>query len=478
MNKHMKRFQGLVTVLMAAVFAVGGAASTSVWAAVPADFVELVAQQSPVVVNITTIQRGEKWGEMGGERGGQSHRNLPPGMRPDTEEMFDFFRRFMPPEGERFMPPKRGQGSGFIVSADGEILTNAHVVEGAEEVLVKLSDRREYRAKVVGADARTDVALIRIQAERLPVAKMAEPGRLRAGEWVIAIGAPFGFENSVTAGIVSAVGRSLPDENYVPFIQTDVAVNPGNSGGPLLNMRGEVVGMNSQIISRNGGYMGLSFAIPIDVALEVAAQLKDKGRVTRGRLGVLIQDVSADLAESFGLERPQGALVVEVESGGPADKAGLLPSDIIVRFNGRAVNQSSELPRFVAAVLPGQKSTLGVWRKGHLVELSVVAGELKDEEESKQAIDSRPAGLVVNALSADEKRQLNVKSGVKVVDAMGAAARAGIRPNDVILSVNNQPVASAGELERLLNDTTRKTAALLVRRGDRTLYVALRLERP
>ena len=427
------------------------------------DFTNLVEKQSPSVVNITTTQeaRGRARGQM-----------------PQPDEMLDFFRRFMPPEGERFLPPRHGQGSGFFISTDGYILTNAHVVDDVDEVVVKLQDKREFRAKVVGVDSRTDIALIKIEASNLPKVAIGDPDRLKVGEWVLAVGAPFGFENSVTAGIVSAVGRSLPQENYVPFIQTDVAVNPGNSGGPLFNMKGEVVGVNSQIISRSGGYMGLSFAIPIDVAMDVAEQLKRHGKVNRGRLGVVIQEVTADLAQAFGLKKPEGALVAEVEPGSPADKAGVQPSDVIIRYGGRNIDSSIELPRMVGSTPPGTKTTLTVWRKGVQRELSVVVGEMPDEPEARadSGEPANKAGLVVSALSADERRQLKVGSGVKVDDAVGAAARAGIRPGDVIVSVNNQPVNSAAELSKQINDTSRSAVALLIKRGDGSLYVPLRLD--
>jgi len=445
------------------VLALGAGAVSLAYANNLPDFTTLVEKQSPSVVNITTTQeaRGRGRGHM---------------MQPD--EMFDFFRRFMPPEGERFMPPRHGQGSGFFISADGYILTNAHVVDDVDEVVVKLNDKREFRAKVVGADARTDVALIKIEASNLPKVVIGDPDRLKVGEWVLAVGAPFGFENSVTAGIVSAVGRSLPDENYVPFIQTDVAVNPGNSGGPLFNMKGEVVGVNSQIISRSGGYMGLSFAIPIDVAMDVAEQLKRHGKVSRGRLGVVIQEVTADLAQAFGLKKPEGALVAEVEPGSPADKAGVLPSDVITRYGGRTIVSSIELPRMVGSTPPGTKTTLTVWRKGAQRELDLVVGAMPDEPAARAegGEPANKAGLVVSALSGEEKRELRVGSGVKVDDAVGAAARAGIRPGDVIVSVNNQPVNSAAELSRQLNDTSRSAVALLIKRGDGSLYVPLRLD--
>ena len=434
------------------------------------DFTDLVERQSPAVVNITTVQDGRQ------VRRGQ--------RMPDPDEMFDFFRRMLPPEAApRGSPhqslPRHGQGSGFIISADGYILTNTHVVDDTDEVVVKLHDKREFRAKVVGKDARTDVALIKINASNLPQVAIGSPDKLRVGEWVLAIGAPFGFENSVTAGIVSAKGRSLPQENYVPFIQTDVAVNPGNSGGPLFNLNGEVVGMNSQIISRNGGYMGLSFAIPIDVAMDIADQLKSKGKVERGRLGVLIQEVTADLAESFGLKSPQGALVAEVEPGSPADKAGVQASDIILKFNGHAINASLDLPRMVGATLPGTNAKLSVWRKGAARELEVRVGAMPEDDRIAQVAEkkqSNRAGLVVSELKAEQKKALKINSGVLVEESSGIAARAGIEPGDVILAVNNQELNSADELARQLG-AGRKQVALLVKRGDGAHYVSLRLDK-
>lgn len=429
------------------------------------DFTELAEKQSPSVVNITTTQDARKPRR---------------GRMPQPDEMFDFFRRFMPPEGnERFTPPRRGQGSGFIISEDGYILTNTHVVDEADEVVVRLHDRREFRAKVVGKDDRTDVALIKIEAKGLPKVTIGDPDKLKVGEWVLAIGAPFGFENSVTAGIVSAKGRSLPQENYVPFIQTDVAVNPGNSGGPLFNMRGEVVGINSQIISRSGGYMGLSFAIPIDVAMDVAEQLKGTGRVARGRIGVVIQEVTADLAESFGLAKPQGALVSDVEKDSPADKAGVQVSDIILKFNGRTVERSIDLPRMVGATRPGTRATLTVWRKGATRDLTVVVGEMPAEKTaavSRETAQPDRAGLVTSDLTPEQRRQLNIQSGVLVEDVSGAAARAGVRPGDVILAVNNREVFTAEELSKLLSETQRKSVALLVKRGESSIYIPLRLD--
>src|SRR5215208_6230362 len=339
------------------------------------DFTRLVEDQGNAVVNISTTQAVRRAGA------------LPqvPGM--EDEEVLEFFRRFIPrqpgpgqggPNPPR--PESRSLGSGFIISNDGYILTNAHVVEGADEINVKFTDKREFKAKVIGADRRTDVALIKIDGSaNLPSVKFGDPARLKVGEWVLAIGSPFGFENTVTAGIVSAKGRSLPQENFVPFIQTDVAINPGNSGGPLFNMRGEVVGINSQIYSRTGGFMGLSFAIPSDVALDVQKQLKEKGRVSRGRIGVVIQEVTRDLATSFGLDRARGALVNSVEKGSPADKAGVEATDIITAFDGKQVEGSSDLPRIVGSTRPGSNATVEVWRKGTKRNLTLTVGELQED---------------------------------------------------------------------------------------------------
>jgi serine protease Do len=430
------------------------------------DFTDLVEKQSSAVVNITTTQDARQRS--------RGHK------MPEPDEMFDLFRRMMPPEGQGMLPPKRGQGSGFLISADGYILTNTHVVDDVDEVVIKFNDKREFRAKVIGTDARTDVALIKINADNLPSVRIGDPSKLRVGEWVLAIGAPFGFENSATAGIVSAKGRSLPQENYVPFIQTDVAVNPGNSGGPLFNLRGEVVGMNSQIISRSGGYMGLSFAIPIDVAMDVAEQLKTRGKVNRGRLGIAIQEVTSDLAESFGLSEPKGALVADVEAGSPAEKAGVQVSDIILKFDGKTVNSSIDLPRMVGATKPGAHSTLTIWRKGAQRELSVSIGEMSDEKLAAKAPEAKKAnraGLAVSELTREQKSILKISNGVLVEEASGAASRAGIQSGDVIVAVNNQEVNTPEELARLVNDTSRKSAALLVKRGDEAHYVSLRLER-
>ena len=436
----------------------------------PIDVADLVEKHGPAVVNISTTKVVK--------RSPDSF----PFVIPDEEEMQEFFRRFFPGPRGRGGPlqemPARGAGSGFIVSEDGYILTNAHVVQGADEVTVKLIDKRSFTATVVGTDNRTDVAVIKITANDLPTLKLGDPASLRVGEAVVAIGSPFGFENSVTAGIVSAKGRSLPSENYVPFIQTDVAINPGNSGGPLFNLRGEVVGINSQIYSRNGGYQGVSFAIPIDVAMEVVDQLKSGGKVSRGWLGVVIQEVSADLAESFGLDRPRGALIAEVLEDGPAAKSGLQVSDVILKFNGRAVENSSDLPRMVGMTKPGSKVPVEVWRKGKLQSLSVALGELPVETQvaSKDMKSYSRGGLVLSALNADQLDELKLDHGLLVEEATGDAVRSGIRVGDVILAVNNAEVSTVEAFRKAIAAVpTGKSAAILIRRGDNSLYVPLKL---
>ncbi len=441
------------------------------------DFTDLVEKQGPAVVNISstqTVRHGP----------GPQLPNVP-----EDDPFYEFFKKFMPPGGgapREF--ESKSLGSGFIISADGYVLTNAHVVEQADDVVVKLTDKRELKAKVIGTDKKTDIALIKVEAAGLPRVNLGDPNKLKVGEWVLAIGAPFGFESSVTAGIVSAKGRSLPQENFVPFIQTDVAINPGNSGGPLFNMKGEVVGINSQIYSRTGGFMGLSFAIPIDVAMDIVNQLRTTGKVTRGRIGVVIQEVTKELAESFGLPKPAGALVASVESGSPADKAGIEPSDVIQKFDGKPVNTSGDLPRIVAATKPGTKSTVQVWRKGAAKELQVVVGEMPAEEKTAQKgggkrgkpegdAASARLGITVDNLSAEQKKELKLEAGVLVEDVQpGAAARAGIRPGDVILAVNNDDVTSVEQFTQLLSRYDKgRTLALLVRRGDSTQFITLRI---
>ena len=435
------------------------------------DVADLVEKQGPAVVNISTTKMVKR------NPGGL------PFVIPDEADLQEFFRRFFPggPGGQGGPMqdiPAHGEGSGFIVSGDGYILTNAHVVKDADEVVVKLIDKRKFTAKVVGTDPRTDVAVIKITAAGLPAVKLGDPTKLRVGEAVAAIGSPFGFENSVTAGIVSAKGRSLPSENYVPYIQTDVAINPGNSGGPLFNMKGEVVGINSQIYSRSGGYQGVSFAIPIDVAMEVVDQLKTGGKVSRGWLGVVIQEVSADLAESFGLDRPRGALVSQVQEGSPASKAGLQASDVILAFNGKAVENSGDLPRMVGMAKPGTRIQMDIWRKGKTQQLSVVLGELPVETRagSKDSKSPSRGGLVLSELSAEQRRALDIEQGVLVEDATGDAARSGIRTGDVILAVNNIKIASvAGFRKAMAAVPVGKSVAILIRRGEGSLYIPLKI---
>lgn len=432
------------------------------------DVADLVDKHGPAVVNISTTKLVKKNGEGF------------PFVLPDEEEMQDFFRRFFPrtPHGPMQEFPTRGAGSGFIVSNDGYILTNAHVVRNADEVEVKLIDKRKFTAKVVGTDSRTDIALLKIPAGNLPTVKLGDPAKLRVGEAVAAIGSPFGFENSVTAGIVSAKGRTLPSESYVPYIQTDVPINPGNSGGPLFNMKGEVVGVNSQIYSRSGGYQGVSFAIPIDIAMEVAEQLKGGGKVSRGWLGVVIQEVTADLADSFGLDRPRGALVAQVQEGSPAERAGLQASDVILGFNGKAIENSGDLPRLVGMAKPGTKIPLDVWRKGKTQTLSVALGELPAEEDAaaKSSRSYSRGGLVLSELSVDQRRELKLDHGLLVESVTGDAARAGIRVGDVILAVNNGKVATVDAFRKAIAGVPKgKSAAVLVRRGDGSLYIPLKM---
>ncbi len=430
------------------------------------DFSALVAVYGPAVVNVTTVAQREI-----GEEGA-------PGLSPG-DPLYDFFQRFGfgAPRGQP--PPARGEGSGFLISADGYILTNAHVVDRAREVTVRMTDRREYRAKVVGVDDRTDVAVLKIAADRLPFVRIGSPAALKAGQWVVAIGSPFGFENSVTAGIVSATARSLPGDAYTPFIQTDVAVNPGNSGGPLFNLHGEVIGINSQIYSRTGFYQGVSFAIPIDVAINVKSQLVASGRVQRGRIGVTIQDVNQALADSFRLPRPHGALVSQVEGRGPADKAGLKVGDVILAVNSRAIERSGELPAIIAGIKPGTEATLEIWRDKGKRKVRIKVGELEDEpaiaaRQPGGEADTGKLGLAVRPLSGSERQQLRTQGSLIVEESDGPAAVAGVEPGDVLLAVNGAPVASVGEFR----DSVMKggsTVALLIQRGNAQIYIPVRV---
>lgn len=443
-------------------------------AALP-DFAPLVEQYGKAVVNVEVVQKARL------TRG--------PGATAD-DPLLDFFRRFgLPPPqgggpggpGEGDGMPARGAGSGFIVSADGYILTNAHVVAEADEVTVRLTDRREYPAKVIGFDPRTDVAVIKIDAKDLPTVRMGDPASLRPGEWVLAIGSPFGLDNSATAGIVSATSRAVGGEsNYVPFIQTDVAVNPGNSGGPLFNLRGEVIGMNSMIFSRTGGYMGLSFAIPINVANDVREQLIQTGHVVRGRIGVAVQDVNAQLAQSFGLDRPRGALVSAVEVDSPAASAGVKAGDVILAVNGHEIDRVGELPTEIARMKPGSKTELRVWRDGKESTVGVRVDELHEKEPARSAArqsvadETQRLGIAVRALTPDEKKQAETDGNLVVEEVSGAAAAAGVQPGDIILGVNGKHVDSVQQLRGAVKDK-QSTVALLIERGNAQIFIPLRV---
>ncbi len=433
-------------------------------AALP-DFTGIVAQNGPAVVNISVIQKTE-----------------PTAFAPDmqgvdpSDPFYEFFRQFQVPIPHGQMP-LQGVGSGFIVSPDGVILTNAHVVNGATEVTVKLTDKREFKAKVTGIDKPSDVAVLKIDAKNLPIVKLDAADDVKVGEWVVAIGSPFGFENSATSGIVSAKSRTLPGDSYVPFIQTDVAVNPGNSGGPLFNTKGEVVGINSQIYTRTGGYQGLSFAIPINVALHVKDQLAQHGSVTRGRLGVTIQDVNQALADSFGLKQPAGALVSSVEKDSAAAKAGLEPGDVILRYNDKDITSSSQLPVLVADTAPGTAAKLEVMRKGETRHIDVTVGELKNAKVASADVagqDHGRLGVAVRALNPDERKQAGVTGGLVVENATGPAANAGIQPGDMILSLNGTPVKSPEQLKQLVSKAG-KHVALLVQRDEAKIFVPVDL---
>ena len=460
----------------------------ALWTAPPAqaqvrglpDFTELVEQVGPSVVNIRTSEKVRAGGV--------------PGAGTD-EEMQEFFRRFfgnpnpgVPRQAPRPNQPQeeeqpRGVGSGFILTSDGFVMTNAHVVDGADEVIVTLTDKREFKARIIGADKRTDVAVVKIDATGLPAVRIGDVNRLKVGEWVMAIGSPFGLENTVTAGIVSAKQRDTGD--YLPFIQTDVAINPGNSGGPLINMRGEVVGINSQIYSRSGGFMGISFAIPVDEAIRVSEQLRSSGRVTRGRIGVQIDQVTKDVAESIGLGKPQGALVRSVEPGAPADKAGVEAGDIIVKFEGRAIEKASDLPRLVGNTKPGTKAALTVFRRGSTKELAVMIGEIEADKTARKAPEkatpprsstaAQAVGLTVSDLTEPQKKELKLNGGVKVDAAADNAARAGIREGDIIVAIGNIEINTVKEFEAAVVKLDRsKPIPVLLRRGELASYLLIR----
>ncbi|WP_293763309.1 DegQ family serine endoprotease [uncultured Aquitalea sp.] len=440
------------------------------------DFTQLVERDGPAVVNIQAnrVDASPQQSEL-------------PFPVPEDDPLFDFFRRFIPnqPNPQDQQPEESiSFGSGFIIGADGYIMTNAHVVSGGSQIKVMLTDKRELKARLVGLDKRTDVAVLKVDASSLPVVKIGSPSQLKVGEWVAAIGAPFGFENTVTAGIVSAKGRSLPDENYVPFIQTDVAINPGNSGGPLFNLKGEVVGINSQIYSRSGGFMGISFAIPIDLAMNVAEQIKAKGKVSRGQLGINIQEVTQELAQSFGLPKPSGALVVRVDPQGPAGRAGLQTGDIILKLDGRDIDSSKDLPMMVGALQPGAKVKLTVWRKGGEKTIEATLAELAPEPgvQPRQKEETQPQnfqfgklGLTVTELTPGQRNELGLRGGLLVQKAQGASARSGLQHGDIIMGLNQTEITGIAAFEKALA-SAKGNIALLVRRQDSTLFVPLRLD--
>ena len=442
-------------------------ASSSVDTAALPDFRPLVRQYGDAVVNVEVMQRRD--------RRDVDSRSMP------EDPLGEFFRRFgvpppgLEPRGE--LPPARGAGSGFIVSEDGYILTNAHVVAGADDVTVRLTDRREFQAEVIGVDPRTDVAVIRIDATNLPTVRLGDPESLEPGQWVLAIGSPFGLENSVTAGIISATSRAVAAGSNVPFIQTDVAVNPGNSGGPLFNLNGEVVGINSMIFSQTGGYMGLSFAIPIDVAINVRDQLIEHGRVVRGRIGVIIQDMNAQLARSFGLDRPRGALVSGVEEDGPAAEAGLRPGDVILSLNGQSIDRFNELGAAIAEMQPGSEATLLIWRDREEREVEVSIEESQDQP-AQATLDApdgsaeEQLGLVVRPLTAEEKQITGAEGNIVIEQVRGAAAAAGLQPGDIIVGVNSNQIESLEQLREAVEESA-GSVALLIQRDGATIFVPL-----
>ena len=444
------------------------------------DFTDLVEEASPAVVNISTRQKMPERA-VAGQPGLPDLEGLPPMFR-------EFFERSIPqmprnPGGRQ--REAQSLGSGFIISPDGYIMTNNHVVADADEIIVRLSDRSELEAKLIGADPRSDVALLKVEGKDLPVVRLGKADDLKVGEWVLAIGSPFGFDHSVTAGIVSAKGRNLPSDSYVPFIQTDVAINPGNSGGPLFNLQGEVVGINSQIFTRSGGFMGLSFAIPMEVAMQVADQLKADGKVTRGWLGVVIQEVNKDLAESFGLEKPAGALVAQVLEDGPADKGGLLVGDVILSLNGKPIIMSADLPHLVGGLKPGEKAELDVVRDGSRKKLNVTVGTLPEEGQELASSGSAQGGersnnrlgVTVVELTAEQKKGLDLKGGVVVKEVLnGPAAMIGLRPGDVITHLNNQAIDSISAFTQVAQDLPKnRSVSMRVLRQGRASFITFKL---
>ena len=468
-----------------AIAAAPPATATTATTAVPyatvtaPDFSTIAAQEGKAVVNIsvTGIHKTADRGRQG----------MPPGMQgiDPRDPFYQFFRRFQGQQGQQgpqgVMPdsvPMRGQGSGFIISADGLILTNAHVVHDATEVLVKLTDRREFVAKVLGADEKTDVAVLKIDARDLPVVRIGDSHDLKVGSWVLAIGSPFGFENTVTAGVVSAKGRSLPDDSFVPFIQTDVAVNPGNSGGPLINANGEVVGINSQIFSRSGGYQGLSFAIPIDIAQKVRSQIVATGSATHARLGVSIQEVNQVLADSFKLAKPEGALVAAVEPDSPASKAGLKTGDVIQSVDGHRIVSSGDLPAVIGLATPGDKVKLDVWRQGEHETLNATLGNANEPSEQVAGNDAAPGngrlGLALRPLQPAERQESGIEGGLVVQQASGPAGRAGVQQGDVLLAINGRPVKDMAQVRAAVAKAD-KSVALLIERDGNKIFVPVRL---
>lgn len=442
------------------------------------DFSAITAQNGPAVVNVSvTGTRKVSADESDGS--GMRQRGTP-GIDPD-DPFFEFFRRFQGPRSGQHGPdemPVRGQGSGFIISADGMILTNAHVVRDAKEVTVKLTDRREFIAKVLGSDPKTDVAVLKIDAKNLPTVTLGSARDLRVGEWVLAIGSPFGFSNSVSAGVVSAKGRSLPDDSFVPFIQTDVAVNPGNSGGPLFNTRGEVVGINSQIYSHTGGYQGLSFAIPIDLVRNIKDQIVATGKASHARLGVSIQEINQTLADSFNLDKPEGALISSVETGSPADHAGLRSGDVISKVNGQAIVASGDLPAVIGQAAPGEKVTLEIWRQGKREEVRATLGDATDKVKtaarSDDSVGRGKLGLALRSLLPQEKREAGVDNGLLIEDASGPAALAGVQTGDVLVAVNGTPVKSIEQVREIVAKSN-KSVALLIQRDGSKIFVPVRV---
>lgn len=458
-------------VFFAVLFFLGQAAVAN--AQLP-DFTPLVENASPAVVNISTKQKVPA-------RGANPHMPDLEGLPPIFREFFEHSIPRMPGGGQQ--REAQSLGSGFIISADGYVLTNNHVVADADEIIVRLPDRSELEAKLVGADPRTDVALLKVEATGLPTVKLGQSSSLKVGEWVLAIGSPFGFDHTVTAGIVSATGRNLPNESYVPFIQTDVAINPGNSGGPLFNLQGEVIGINSQIFTRSGGFMGLSFAIPIDVAMDVSDQLRADGKVSRGWLGVVIQEVNRDLAESFGLERPAGALVAQVMDGGPAAKGGLRVGDVILSVDDKDIDMSADLPHMIGTIKPNTRAKLGIVRDGERETLTVTIGALPEEGEGVAAADSRTEkssnrlGVKVSELSAEQKRSLDLPGGVVVSEVLnGPAAMIGLRPGDVITHLNNQAIDSASTFGRVAEQLPKnRSVSMRVLRQGRASFITFKL---